>query len=186
MAFIFTDTALEGVKIIEPAAYADNRGFFMESYSRRDFADAGITEDFVQDNHSWSRRGVLRGLHFQKEYPQGKLVRVVTGSVLDVAVDIRPGSSAFGRWVTALLSASNRRQLYIPPGFAHGFLALEDDVNLMYKCTQLYMPQYDAGIIWNDPAIGIDWGLEQAGLSLSDLILSPKDLALPVLAGALG
>ncbi len=180
--FNFTPGRLEGVIIIDPASYGDDRGFFMESYSRRDFQAAGLPMEFVQDNHSCSRRGVVRGLHFQRVKPQGKLVRVVRGSILDVAVDLRPGSPTFCQWETVLLSAENRREFYIPPGFGHGFLALEDDTHLIYKCTQYYYPQFDAGIVWNDKKIGIDWEFEKHGLGASGLILSAKDLALPTVA----
>lgn len=181
MPFKFTPTALEGVMIVDPAHYVDARGFFMESYSLRDFAAAGIDTPFVQDNHSLSRRGVVRGLHFQREHPQGKLVRVAQGRVLDVAVDIRPASATFGQWVSVELSGENRRQLYIPPGFAHGFLAIEEDTHLLYKCTEYYMPDHDAGIRWDDPTIGIDWRLADFGLQPGELVVSQKDLALPAL-----
>ncbi len=185
MPFQFTPTALEGVTIIDPTHFSDARGFFSESYTLRDFTAAGIDVPFVQDNHSCSRRGVVRGLHFQREHPQGKLVRAVTGHVLDVAVDIRPRSATFGQWVAVELSGQNRRQLYIPPGFAHGFLVLENDTHLLYKCSEYYMPRHDAGIRWDDPRIGIDWSLTRFGLQPDELILSDKDRALPLLAQAL-
>ncbi len=183
--FKFIPAGIEGVVIVEPASWADERGFFMESFAGRDFAAAGLPQEFVQDNHSCSRRGVLRGLHFQSEHPQGKLVRVVSGSVLDVAVDIRSGSPTFMKWTSAVLSADNRRQFYIPPGFAHGFLALEDDTNLLYKCTEYYMPEFDGGVAWNDSRINVDWRLGEWGLSESDLVISAKDRVLPSLS-ALG
>ncbi len=177
--FNFIPTALEGVTVVEARRFEDPRGFFTESYTERDFAAAGIGVRFVQDNHSLSRRGVLRGLHFQHPRVQGKLVRVVTGSVLDVAVDIRPASPTFRRWVAVELSAANGRQLYIPGGFAHGFLALEDGTNLVYKCTDYYDPASDGGIAWDDPATGVDWGLEKYGLERAQLVISDKDRALP-------
>lgn len=180
--FNFIQTPLDGLTIVEPVVWSDERGFFMESYSLRDFEAGGIVAPFVQDNHSLSRRGVLRGLHFQRVKPQGKLVRVVRGSVLDVGVDLRPGSPTFGKWEAVLLSGENHRQLYLPPGFGHGFLALEDDTHLCYKCTDYYYPEHDAGIAWNDPKLAIGWQLEKAGLRIEDLIVSGKDRALPTLA----
>lgn len=177
--FKFIPTEIRGVTIVEPASYADERGFFMESFACRDFEAAGLPALFVQDNHSCSCRGVLRGLHFQSTRPQGKLVRVVSGSVLDVAVDIRPGSPTFMKWSSVVLSADNKRQFYIPPGLAHGFLALEDNTNLLYKCTEYYMPQYDAGMAWNDPQVAVDWQLDEWGLSEAELIISGKDRVLP-------
>ena len=145
------------VLLIEPDVFGDNRGFFMESWHRKKYADAGLDIDFVQDNHSRSSRGVLRGLHYQLEQPQGKLVRAVTGAVFDVAVDIRRGSPTFGQWVGAELSEENQHQLYAPPGFAHGFCVLSATADFLYKCTDFYAPEYEHGILWNDPVIGIDW-----------------------------
>ncbi|MGL5543258.1 MAG: dTDP-4-dehydrorhamnose 3,5-epimerase [Fusobacteriaceae bacterium] len=169
------ETGIEGLVVIQPTVFGDERGFFMESYSRKDFAEIGIEIEFVQDNHSKSRKGVLRGLHFQTEMAQGKLVRVTAGSVYDVAVDLRKGSPTFGKWYGIELSAANKTQFYIPPGFAHGFLTLEDDTEFLYKCTDYYAPQYDSGVLWNDPEIGIEWNLEKYGICAEDLLLSAKD-----------
>lgn len=155
--FNFIKTEFPGVLIIEPKVFEDARGYFMETYTRRDFAEGGINRDFVQDNQSKSSRGVLRGLHFQKEHPQGKLVRVVSGEVFDVAVDCRPGSPAFGKWMGVVLSAENKRMFYIPEGFAHGFLVLSDEAEFIYKCTDYYAPGDEGGIPWNDPDIAVEW-----------------------------
>jgi dTDP-4-dehydrorhamnose 3,5-epimerase len=173
------DTALPGVKLIEPKLFGDDRGFFLESWNARTFAEAGIDAAFVQDNHSRSARGVLRGLHYQMVQPQGKLVRVVAGRAFDVAVDIRRSSPHFGRWVGYELSAANKRMLWVPGGYAHGFLALEEGTNFLYKCTDYYAPEHDRSIRWNDPAIGIEWPLD--GL---EPMLSGKDAAAPLLAEA--
>lgn len=143
--------------LIKPDVFGDSRGFFMESWHRKKFAEAGLDVDFVQDNHSRSSRSVLRGLHYQLKQPQGKLVRVVTGVVFDVAVDIRRGSPTFGQWVGSELSEENQRQLYVPPGFAHGFCVMSDTADFLYKCTDFYAPEYEHGVLWNDPVIGIDW-----------------------------
>lgn len=167
------DTALAEVKILEPAVFRDDRGFFMESWNARTFAAAGIDASFVQDNHSRSAKGVLRGLHYQIQSAQGKLVRVVAGSVFDVAVDLRKPSPTFGRWVGVELSATNMRQCWIPPGFAHGFLSLEDGTELLYKCTDFYSAQAERSLLWNDPSIGIAWPLENIGAPT----LSGKDAA---------
>lgn len=166
-------TDIEGVLIVEPTVHGDQRGYFMESFSERDFeAATGLTVRFVQDNESRSRRGVLRGLHFQREpYAQAKLVRVVQGRVLDVAVDIRPGSATFGKYVTVELSAENHRQLFIPKGFAHGYVVLEEDTVFQYKCDEYYHPESEDGIAWNDPQIGIEWGVEE-----SEVVISQKDM----------
>ena len=166
-----TPLALPDVLLIAPTVYPDDRGFFMETWNARAFAEAGIDVPFVQDNQSRSRRGVLRGRHYQLEQPQGKLVRVAAGRVFDVAVDIRRSSPGFGRWVGAELSAENRHMLWIPPGFAHGFMALEDGTDLLYKCTDFFAPDHDRTLLWSDPAIGIDW---PAGPSAGP-ILSAKD-----------
>jgi len=167
-------TALPDVLALEPKVYGDARGFFMESFNARDFARAtGLHVDFVQDNHSRSARGVLRGLHYQIEQPQGKLVRVVRGAVFDVAVDLRRGSPRFGRWAGVELSENNRRQLWVPPGFAHGFLVLSESADFLYKTTSYYAPQFERCIVWNDPAIGIDWPLAAHGIA--EPILSAKD-----------
>ena len=152
-----TPSRIPEVLLIEPEVFGDSRGFFMESWHAQKFAEHGLAVNFVQDNHSRSSRGVLRGLHYQLEQPQGKLVRVVCGSVFDVAVDIRRGSPTFGQWVGVELSGDNHRLLYVPPGFAHGFCVLSESADFLYKCTDYYAPQYEHGIRWNDPEIGIDW-----------------------------
>ena len=170
------ETSLPGVLIIEPAVYADARGFFVETFQvDRYRREAGITLPFVQDNLSRSQRGVLRGLHAQRRHPQGKLVRVARGEIFDVAVDIDPNSEHFGRWTGARLSETSQRQIWIPPGYAHGFVVLSDIADVEYKCTDSYFPGDEIGVVWNDPAIGIDW-------PISDPFLSPKDAALPGLA----
>jgi dTDP-4-dehydrorhamnose 3,5-epimerase len=165
------DTALPEVAILEPMVHEDTRGFFMESYNLRTFASLGIHHQFVQDNHSRSRRGVLRGLHFQLHTPQAKLVRVTRGRVFDVAVDIRRGSPRFSRWVGVELTEDNRRMMFAPEGFAHGFLVLSDVAEFQYKCSDFYAPEDERGIAWDDPSIGIEWPLD--GL---DPILSERDL----------
>ncbi len=174
-------TAIPDVLIFEPKVFGDERGFFMESFSERTFRDAtGRDERFVQDNHSRSARGVLRGLHYQlPPHAQGKLVRVVNGAVFDVAVDMRRSSATFGRWVGAELSETNRRQLWIPPGFAHGFLVLSDSADFLYKTTDYYAPETEAAVRWDDPALGIEW--PDAGAAPQ---LSGKDSAAPSLAQA--
>ncbi len=166
------ETDLPGVLILEPKVFGDARGFFQETWNAKVFADIGIDAQFVQDNHSRSAKGILRGLHYQLQEPQGKLVRVTSGRVFDVAVDIRRSSPHFGRWTGVELSGENKRMFWVPPGFAHGFVALEDETDFLYKCTALYAPQWDRGIAWNDPAIGIEWPLE--GLAPQ---LSAKDTA---------
>lgn len=179
------ETPIEGLFVIEPTVFGDARGFFMETYAKRDFdAMAGCPVDFVQDNHSKSRRGVLRGLHFQTQHAQGKLIRVVAGAVYDVAVDLRAGSPTYGRWHGVELSAENKRQFYVPAGFAHGFLTLEDDTEFLYKCTDYYHPEFDGGVRWNDPQIGVDWRLAEYGFDPSGegLLLSAKDRVQPLLA----
>ncbi len=153
-------TAIPGPLIIEPEVFGDERGFFMESWNARQFKKAGLDLNFVQDNHSRSAKAVLRGLHFQNPNPQGKLVRVVAGKVWDVAVDIRRSSPNFGKWVGVELSAENKRMFWVPPGFAHGFLTLEDGTEFLYKCTAFYEPADEHSVLWDDPAIGIDWPLE--------------------------
>ena len=169
-------TAIEGVFVLEPKVFGDARGFFMESYNRRAFREAtGLDIDFVQDNHSRSRKGVLRGLHYQIQQPQGKLVRVTSGAVFDVAVDIRRGSPTFGRWVGVELSADNHRQLWVPPGMAHGFVVLSESADFLYKTTDYYAPQFERSIAWNDPTIGIDWPL--AAYGITEPLLSDKDRA---------
>jgi len=169
-------TAIEGVFILEPKLFGDPRGFFMESYNRRVFAAAtGVDPDFVQDNQSRSRKGVLRGLHYQIEQPQGKLVRVTQGAVFDVAVDIRKDSPTFGRWAGVELTGDNHRQFWVPAGLAHGFVVLSDTADFLYKTTDYYAPQHERCIAWNDPAIGIEWPLAAHGIA--EPILSDKDRA---------
>jgi dTDP-4-dehydrorhamnose 3,5-epimerase len=166
-----TTTAIEGVVILEPKVFGDERGYFFESFSQREFEEKVCKTTFVQDNESSSRYGVLRGLHFQKPpHAQAKLVRVVKGKVLDIAVDIRKGSPTFGHHVSIELSGENKRQLFIPRGFAHGFAVLSDEVVFQYKCDNYYVPHSEGGILWNDPALGIDWKLPE-----EDVILSEKD-----------
>lgn len=173
-----TETALPGVLLITPKVFGDDRGFFLESWNAQAFADAGIDVAFVQDNHSRSVKGVLRGLHYQVRQPQGKLVRVTQGSVFDVAVDVRRSSPHFGRWVGVELSDSNRQMLWIPPGFAHGFVVTSASADFQYKCTAFYDPGDDHSVRWDDPAIGIDWPLTDAPA------LSGKDAAGALLADA--
>lgn len=161
-------SALPEVLIIEPKVYGDSRGFFFESFNQRAFNEAtGLDAKFVQDNHSRSAKGVLRGLHFQVQQPQGKLVRVVRGSVFDVAVDIRKSSSNFGRWVGVELTEENHRQLWVPPGFAHGFLVTSDTADFLYKTTDYYAPEFERCVAWNDPAIGVEWPLGSVAPQLS-------------------
>lgn len=169
--FQFFTTPLQDLYIVEQRIFADERGFFLESYNQKVFHEAGLTLNFVQDNHSKSQRGVLRGLHFQKKYPQGKLVRVLRGAVFDVAVDLRKDSPSFLKWFGCHLTEENRRQLYIPPGFAHGFLVLSQEAEFAYKCSDFYHPEDEGGYPWNDPAFGIEWPLE----GIKQLILSEKD-----------
>ena len=173
-------TDIEGVVIIEPKVFGDDRGYFFESFSQPRFDELVRPVKFVQDNESKSKYGVLRGLHFQKgQHAQSKLVRVLKGRVLDVAVDIRKGSPTFGKYVAVELSAENHRQLFIPRGFAHGFSVLSDEAISLYKCDNLYAPESEGAIIWNDPEIGIDWGL-----AAEDVVLSPKDMCHPMLKDA--
>lgn len=152
-----TKCPIEGLYIIEPAVHGDSRGYFMETYNQRDMIEAGLNMEFVQDNQSMSVKGVLRGLHFQKQYPQGKLVRVIKGRVFDVAVDLRGGSATYGKWYGVELTQENKKQFYIAPGFAHGFLVLSDEAEFCYKCTDFYHPGDEGGLAWNDPVIGIQW-----------------------------
>ena len=163
-----TPTALPDVLLIEPKVFGDSRGYFFESYSAARYAEAGITATFVQDNVSRSRRGVLRGLHYQHPHGQGKLVGVLDGEVFDVAVDVRRGSPTFGRWVGACLSSENKRQLYLPPGFAHGFLVTSDEALFAYKCTEYYHPETERSIRWDDRRIGIDWPIDGPVVSAKD------------------
>jgi dTDP-4-dehydrorhamnose 3,5-epimerase len=165
------ETNLDEVKLLAPRVFADSRGFFLESYSQRTFGELGIHETFVQDNHSRSERGVLRGLHYQLVQPQGKLVRAVRGEIFDVAVDLRRSSPTFGRWTGHLLSEDNKLMLWIPAGFGHGFLVLSPVAEVLYKATDFYAPQGERSVLWNDPEIGIEW--PDAGTP----ILSPKDAA---------
>ena len=178
MPFDFKKNPLEGLLIIQPRIFTDERGFFMESYKKSEFAAAGITEDFVQDNHSFSSKGVLRGIHFQKPpHAQGKLVRVVKGAVWDVAVDLRPDSVTFGKWYGLELTEENCTMFYIPPGFGHAFLTLRDNTHFLYKCTAEYNPDSDGGVKWNDPDLSIKWPT----LNKQSPLVSDKDAALPYL-----
>ena len=173
--FTFTETSIEGVLVVDVTAYGDERGYFVETYKRPDFVAGGIDCEFVQDNQSSSVKGVLRGLHFQIEHPQSKLVRVVSGEVFDVAVDLRSDSPTYGKWEGAVLSAENRRQFFVPRGFAHGFLVLSDVAEFCYKCDDVYHPNDEGGLMWNDPEIGIEWPI----LEGMELVLSEKDKAHP-------
>jgi dTDP-4-dehydrorhamnose 3,5-epimerase len=173
----FIETPLPGVILIEPTLFSDDRGSFMETYHAERFAAAGITATFVQDNQSRSRRGVLRGLHYQEPRPQGKLVRCTRGALFDVAVDVRRGSPHFAKWYATELTEENRRMLWVPPGFAHGFCATSDVADLSYKCTDVYRPELDRAILWNDPEMAIDWPVPNP-------ILSPRDAAAPRLRDA--
>ncbi|MBQ9354935.1 MAG: dTDP-4-dehydrorhamnose 3,5-epimerase [Clostridia bacterium] len=167
--FNFIKTSIDGVIIVEPTAYGDSRGYFMETYQKEDFVKGGITVDFVQDNQSMSTKGVLRGLHFQKQFSQSKLVRCIRGEVFDVAVDLREGSPTFGKWEGVILSAENKRQFFIPKNFAHGFLVLSDEAEFVYKVDDFYHPNDEGGLMWNDPDIGINWPItEDMTINLSD------------------
>lgn len=166
-----TPCDIEGLYVIEPTVFKDERGYFVETYNQNDMKEAGLDMVFVQDNQSMSTRGVLRGLHFQKQFPQGKLVRVVRGKVFDVAVDLRSDSKTYGKWFGVELSAENMKQFYIPEGFAHGFLVLSDEAEFCYKCTDFYHPGDEGGLAWNDPEIAVEWPLEEG----VDLIISEKD-----------
>ena len=166
-----TSCGMEGLYVIEPTVFYDERGYFVETYNQNDFKAEGLDMVFVQDNQSMSAKGVLRGLHYQKQYPQGKLVRVIRGAVFDVAVDLRIHSDTYGKWFGVELTAENKKQFYIPQGFAHGFLVLSEQAEFAYKCTDFYHPEDEGGLIWNDPDIGVQWPIEE-GLSL---IISEKD-----------
>ena len=174
--FTFTETKIKGVYIIDVKTYGDHRGYFMETYKEDDFAAAGLNYRFVQDNQSSSRKGVLRGLHFQKTHPQAKLVRVLKGEVFDVAVDLRKDSETYGQWVGVLLSEENHRQFMIPRGFAHGFVVVSDHAEFAYKCDEKYHPEDEGGIMWNDPDINVEWP------DVGEVILSEKDTKNPALA----
>lgn len=173
--FTFTKTKIKDVFVIEPKVFGDNRGYFMETYKESDFKEADLNYTFVQDNQSSSTKGVLRGLHFQKTFPQAKLVRVLSGEVFDVAVDLRKGSETYGQWVGEILSGENKKMLMIPRGFAHGFLVLSDYAEFAYKCDELYHPEDEGGIAWNDPAIAINWP------DVGEIVLSEKDKKHPEL-----
>ena len=166
-----TTCGIEGLYIIEPTVFKDERGYFVETYNQNDMREAGLDMVFVQDNQSKSSKGVLRGLHFQKEYPQGKLVRVISGSVFDVAVDLREHSKTFGKWFGVELSAENMKQFYVPKGFAHGYLVLSDEAEFCYKCTDFYHPGDEGGLLWNDPQIGVKWPIPQG----MEVILNERD-----------
>ena len=162
---------IEGLKVITPTVFGDERGYFMETYNYNDYKEAGIDMEFVQDNQSSSKKGVLRGLHFQKEFPQDKLVRVVSGEVFDVAVDLREGSETYGKWYGVILSAENKKQFFIPKNFAHGFVVLSDSAEFAYKCTDFYHPNDEGGLAWNDPDIGVEWPIPAD----MELTISEKD-----------
>jgi dTDP-4-dehydrorhamnose 3,5-epimerase len=162
---------IEGLKVITPQVFGDPRGYFVETYNKRDFEEAGITCEFVQDNQSASKRGVLRGLHFQKEHPQDKLVRCINGEVFDVAVDLRDGSKTYGKWFGVVLTAENKKQFFIPKGFAHGFLVLSEYAEFAYKCSDFYHPNDEGGIMWNDPDVGVEWPLQEG----VELLFSERD-----------
>ena len=170
------ETGIEGLYVIKPKVFEDNRGFFMETYNKKDFEEIGIKEEFVQDNHSKSSKGVLRGLHYQKEFPQAKLVRVIKGSVYDVAVDLRKDSKTYGKYYGVTLSDENKLQFFIPRGFAHGFLVLSNEAEFVYKCDDFYHAGDEGGLIWNDKTIGIKWPLEEIG-GIDKIIQSEKDKA---------
>ena len=174
------DTNIEGVFIVEPTVFGDNRGYFMETYSKADFEEIGITNEFVQDNQSKSRKGVLRGLHFQKENTQAKLVRCIKGEVFDVAVDLRPGSKTYGKWTGVIVSEENKKMFMIPKGFAHGFLVLSEEAEFCYKCDDFYNPSAEGGLKWDDPEIGIEWP-EVIGMNKEDYLTSEKDAKWPTL-----
>ena len=167
--FLFKETSIKGVYVIEPKKYGDNRGYFMETYKKKDFDEAGLVYDFIQDNQSKSKKGVLRGLHFQKTYPQAKLVRCIEGEVFDVCVDLRKDSPTYGKWEAVVLSSELGNQFMIPRGFAHGFLVLSGTATFCYKCDELYHPEDEGGIMWNDPDININWP------DVGEVLLSEKD-----------
>lgn len=166
-----TECSIKGLYVIEPTVFGDSRGYFVETYNKQDMTEKGLDMEFVQDNQSMSTKGVLRGLHYQKKYPQGKLVRVISGEVFDVAVDLRKDSETYGKWHGEILSAENKKQFYISPGFAHGFLVLSETAEFCYKCTDFYHPEDEGGVIWNDPDIGVEWPIKE-GMQLN---ISEKD-----------
>ncbi len=166
-----TTCEIEGLKVIEPTVFGDERGYFVETYNYNDFAEVGIDCQFVQDNQSGSKKGVLRGLHFQKNFPQDKLVRVISGEVFDVAVDLREGSKTYGKWFGVALSAENKKQFYIPKNFAHGFLVLSESAEFAYKCTDFYHANDEGGLLWSDPDIGVEWPIPEG----MELVISDKD-----------
>ena len=178
--FSVQETGIDGLKVITPRIFGDNRGYFLETYTRRDFEAIGITCEFVQDNQSFSSKGVIRGLHYQKEFSQSKLVRVVKGAVFDVAVDLRAGSPTFGKYYGVTLSDENKKQFFIPKDFAHGFLVLTSTAEFVYKCDDYYHPNDEGGIIWNDPTVGISWPLDEIG-GTDNLLFSDKDQKWPTL-----
>lgn len=169
--FKFIETPIEGLYIIEQKVFGDHRGYFMETYNFEAFKAAGLDMVFVQDNQSKSKKGVLRGMHFQTQHPQGKLVRVIKGEVYDVAIDLRKGSKTYGKWYGVLLTDENKRQFYVPEGFAHGFLVTSEEAEFVYKCTDFYHPEFEGGILWNDPEVAIEWPLE----GIEEVLLSEKD-----------
>jgi len=169
--FNFIETGIKDLYVIETTVFGDSRGYFMETYNYNDFKQVGLDMAFVQDNQSKSKKGVLRGLHFQVNYPQGKLVRVLKGEVFDVAVDMRKDSPTYKKWYGVVLTEENKKQFFVPAGFAHGFLVLSDEAEFSYKCTEFYHPEDESGIIWNDPTIGIEWPLE----GIEEILLSEKD-----------
>ena len=173
------ETSIEGVYVIEPTVFGDSRGYFMETYSDKEFAEIGLDYKFVQDNQSKSRKGVLRGLHFQKENTQAKLVRCIKGEVFDVAVDLRPGSKTYGKWEGVILTEENKKMFMIPRGFAHGFLVLSDEAEFTYKCDDIYNPKAEGGLAWNDKDVNIDWPL--GDMKIGDLLTSEKDAKWPTL-----
>lgn len=175
--FNFIKTDIDGVVIIEPSVFGDDRGYFMETYNYNEFKENGIDNVFVQDNQSKSRKGVLRGLHFQKTFSQAKLVRVIKGAVFDVAVDLREGSATYGKWVGVELTAENKRQFFIPKNFAHGFLVLSDEAEFVYKCDDFYHPEDEGGLLWNDPTVNIEWPITED----MEILLSEKDKKNPTL-----
>jgi dTDP-4-dehydrorhamnose 3,5-epimerase len=176
--FNFIKTGIEGLTIVEPKVFGDARGYFVETYNVNDFKAAGLDMAFVQDNQSKSKKGVLRGLHFQKKHPQGKLVRVLSGEVFDVAVDLRKDSPTFKKWFGVILTGENKKQFYVPEGFAHGFVVLSDEAEFAYKCTDFYHPEDEGGILWSDPEIGIEWPLQ----GIDEVLLSEKDRKLATIA----